>query len=59
MEQMKQTLVGHKFKDDRVIVAAMTQWTVTQNTESIDREYKTCSTIFIKPYVEGTLWKSI
>jgi len=40
MEQMKQTLVGHSFKDDRVILAAMTHWTVTQNTESIGREYE-------------------
>jgi len=35
-----QTLVGHSFKDDRVILAAMTHWTVTQNTESIGREYE-------------------
>jgi hypothetical protein len=37
---MKQTPVGHKFKDVRDIVAAVTQWVVTQNTVGIYREYK-------------------
>jgi len=39
-QEMKQALVDHKLKDDRNIVAAIIHWVVTQNMDSINREYK-------------------